>query len=320
VNDDANKNALRGIKSALDLNPTLHANDIKDLFDDIKKQYEERIQKIKVESEVKEKELRERISETERQTSDREKAYQANFDELRRTSSERSAEAQKLFANLEKERRELEKDKSIQLAEISKERAAVQEIADKNSLEGKERLQTNSAKFVVKTLDELVIREKELSNISFWTAVSGGVVLLVGIFTFVALALISGLPAEGEISWAFITFYSIKGSIIAGLVLLAVKYISQNSNRYLAEYLNVSNRIHSIKFGQFYVETYGVAADWHEVRDAFSGWNGSAVESSSSSEKEDDVDALNVNLHAGNVEGLVKVVSDIQKIISNGKS
>lgn len=305
MNDDTNKNALRGIKSALDLSPTLSAIDIKTLFDDIKKQNEERIKSIKVESEARERELLERISDTERQAINREKAYQANFEEMRKTSSERSAESQKLFANLEKERRELEKDKSIQLAEISRERAAVQEIANKNSLEGKERLQTNSAKFVVKTLDELVIREKELSNISFWTAVSGGVVLLFGLLAFVVLALVSGVPAEGEVSWAFITFYSIKGSIIAGLVLLAVKYISQNSNRYLVEYLNVSNRIHSIKFGQFYVETYGVAANWHEIRDAFSGWSGNAVESSSGSEKEAGVEELNMNLHAGNIDILL---------------
>lgn len=41
----------------------------------------------------------------------------------------------------------------------------------------------------------------------------------------------------------------------------------------MREALKNADRRHAINFGKFYLESYGAAADWSQVKEAFEHWN-----------------------------------------------
>ena len=41
----------------------------------------------------------------------------------------------------------------------------------------------------------------------------------------------------------------------------------------MREALKNGDRRHAINFGKFYLESYGAAADWGQIKDAFEHWN-----------------------------------------------
>jgi hypothetical protein len=41
----------------------------------------------------------------------------------------------------------------------------------------------------------------------------------------------------------------------------------------MEEALKNADRRHAINFGKFYLESYGAAADWAQVKEAFEHWN-----------------------------------------------
>ncbi|KXV69612.1 hypothetical protein AD952_14295 [Acetobacter cerevisiae] len=46
------------------------------------------------------------------------------------------------------------------------------------------------------------------------------------------------------------------------------------SGNFMKESLRTDDRIHNIRFGLLYIVTYGAAAEWKEVKEALSNWNG----------------------------------------------
>ena len=55
------------------------------------------------------------------------------------------------------------------------------------------------------------------------------------------------------------------------------------------ESLKIGERAHAIRFGEFYLDTYGANAQWSEVKEAFAHWNISGQSAFSQAES-DDVD------------------------------
>ncbi len=66
---------------------------------------------------------------------------------------------------------------------------------------------------------------------------------------------------------------TIKGAIFVGVAGVLARYSFVLSGRYLDESLAVSDVIHGVSFGQLYVQSYGAAAGWDQVKDAFSRWH-----------------------------------------------
>ncbi|MFT8335036.1 MAG: hypothetical protein ABF628_02550, partial [Acetobacter orientalis] len=85
----------------------------------------------------------------------------------------------------------------------------------------------------------------------------------------------------------------IRGIIILTVVGFFTRYNFIQSGNYMQEALKVSNRIHAIKFGQFYIETYGATASWDQVKEVFASWNG---EEKTNWEKNIHYDELNDNI------------------------
>ncbi|GBQ65769.1 hypothetical protein AA103196_1216 [Ameyamaea chiangmaiensis NBRC 103196] len=69
-------------------------------------------------------------------------------------------------------------------------------------------------------------------------------------------------------------FFSFKGLVVLTIVGFFTRYNFVHSGNYMQESLKIADRIHAIKFGQFYIETYGATATWEEVKEVFSSWNG----------------------------------------------
>lgn len=62
---------------------------------------------------------------------------------------------------------------------------------------------------------------------------------------------------------------------VVGLALFAAlsKYAYSLGNSYMREALKNGDRRHAINFGKFYLESYGAAADWGQIKEAFEHWN-----------------------------------------------
>lgn len=74
----------------------------------------------------------------------------------------------------------------------------------------------------------------------------------------------------------------------------------------MRESLKNADRMHAINFGNFYVQSYGAAAEWTQVKEAFENWN---ITSSNA--------FTGVDEPKTDVLGLEKVVSRLDLICRN---
>ena len=92
-----------------------------------------------------------------------------------------------------------------------------------------------------------------------------------GFFGYVTISNFASIP--NPVSWEFITFSVFKGLIVVALFVALAKYAFLFSNSYMRESLKNADRRHAINFGNFYLESYGGAAEWAQIKEAFEHWN-----------------------------------------------
>ena len=139
--------------------------------------------------------------------------------------------------------------------------------------ENQKKLQENCIDFVKTTVDTLSDTEKSLSVTSWYWSISGGVAFIFGVISLICLSYISYPVTSSDMSWPLLSFYAIKGCVIAGILITFGRYAFLLSKRYFHESLRTADRIHALKFGQLYVETYGISAEWEQVKEVFANWN-----------------------------------------------
>lgn len=234
-------------------------------------------------SAAREKELSNRIEMSEALRHSRD----VEIDKIRHQYRQELAEREAQFGHLQTEFLE---EKSVYDIEVSKRKSELdekqrffEEELERISEEGQKKLEENSSKFVGNILVNLEEKEARLSRISFWSAVFGGGILVLGLGYLIYLSFQSQMGLSTDMSWPRLVFYAAKGAVIAGIIGVISRYAYVFSKEYLRESLRVDDKIHAIKFGQLYVETYGAAAEWDQVKEAFSNWHGST----DGSEKED---------------------------------
>jgi hypothetical protein len=139
--------------------------------------------------------------------------------------------------------------------------------------ESRKRLESKSRDYVKDALDSLKKNEDQFQLFSRFWGILGAVSLIggVGFFVWVSIGTFETLPAT--ISWQLVALSAFKG--LVGLALFAAlsKYSYLFSMSYMSESLKNSDRRHAINFGKFYLETYGSAAEWTQVKEAFEHWN-----------------------------------------------
>lgn len=166
----------------------------------------------------------------------------------------------------EEEVRALESKLNLKLKSLDEER-------EKFSVGAKERLEKSSTEFVEEALDNLGNKEEAYQRTAKKWAGIGAFSLVVGagFFVYISYASLGTIPST--VSWEFIVFSVAKGLVVLALLGAFAKYSYLLSNSFMGEAVKNADRIHAIKFGKFYLETFGATAEWEQVREAFENWN-----------------------------------------------
>lgn len=178
----------------------------------------------------------------------------------------RQAEVESLRAHLNVEVAHREAKLQHALLELQQEKERYNE-------ESRKRIERTSKDYVSEALESLDRKEKQFHRISkIWSVIGAGA-LIAGLGFFAYLTLSSLLTLPTAVTWEFIAFSIVKGLIAVALLAALARYAFLFSNSYMREALKNADRRHAINFGKFYLESYGAAADWSQVKEAFEHWN-----------------------------------------------
>lgn len=230
------------------------------------KQLDEYRAKLKNEQLAREKEFQKELEARERFFSEREKKLFERQREFEEHLLLRQNEAEELRARLEQEivRRE---------SELQETRRALQQEKELYKEESRKKIERTSKDYVSEALDLLGKKETEFHNRSkAWGAI-GAASLVGGLAFFAYVTVTSFTVIPNPVTWEFITFALFKGLIAVALFAALAKYSLLFSNSYMREALKNADRRHAINFGKFYLESYGAAADWTQIKEAFEHWN-----------------------------------------------
>jgi hypothetical protein len=230
------------------------------------KQLEEYRSKLKSDQLAREKEFQKELEARERFFADREKKLFERQKEFEEHLLHRQRETEELRARLTHEiaSREAELQKTRQELLLEKERY---------NEESRKKIEITSKDYVSEALDLLGKKETEFHNRAKGWGTVGAASLVGGLifFGYVTITSFSSIP--DPVSWQFIAFVVFKGLIAVALFAALAKYSLLFSNSYMREALKNADRRHAINFGKFYLESYGAAADWSQIKEAFEHWN-----------------------------------------------
>lgn len=234
------------------------------------------------------------FSERERNLIDRQRDFEIKL-------MERQSEIENLRTHLHQEvsTRELKLNQAVSDLEKEKERY---------NEENRQRIEKTSKNYVSEALDTLDKKETQFHRMSkIWSFIGAGA-LIVGASFFVYVSVNSANSITAPVTWEFIIFSALKGIISVGLLVGLARYGFLFSNAYMREALKNADRRHAINFGKFYLESYGAAADWTQVKEAFEHWNISS-DNAFSKETAD-------QLHTGNLEKAASIIEKASKLLS----
>lgn len=138
------------------------------------------------------------------------------------------------------------------------------------------------------------------------------IVAAFGTFAFIAASTVEDISAN--ISWQALTLYSAKGAVLLSISALIARYAFLMSQKNLDVSRKKLDRIHGIKFGQLYIESYGATAGWDQLKDAFSAWNSNEVsEVADNQSKHPDLDLGKLD------STLASVLNSVEKVRSTIK-
>jgi hypothetical protein len=60
---------------------------------------------------------------------------------------------------------------------------------------------------------------------------------------------------------------------VIGFLGACSRYAFSLGKSYISECLKAADRIHAIRFGQFYLQAFGTKANWSELKEVFQYWN-----------------------------------------------
>lgn len=212
--------------------------------------------------------------------SDRVKQIEAHFAKRISSLERREKEAQRQQERIESLQEKLQKERGI-FHEMAKQRedelstglTELEAERKKYLEEASKKIQQKSEKYVAQALEFLGAKEKRFHRYSAAWSIIGAISIVTSILV-AAWATIQFVPIQDAlISWQFLFFVSLKGLILVGLALALARYSFLLSTRYMKEALRNAERRHAIQFGAFYLDSYGAAADWTQVKEAFKDWN-----------------------------------------------
>lgn len=222
--------------------------------------------KLKKEQFQREKELQLEIESREKLFADREKQLFERQREFEQRLMQRQAETEALRNHLEKEI--VAREARLQQASIE-----LQQEKERYNAENRRKIEETSKDYVSDALDTLDTKERQFHLISkIWSGIGAGS-LVIGLIFFGVVTISSVLSFPETITWEFIVFSVFKGLVALTFAAALAKYAFLFSSSYMREALKNADRRHAINFGKFYLESYGAAAEWSQVKEAFEHWN-----------------------------------------------
>lgn len=180
----------------------------------------------------------------------------------------RLKEVDQLRESLQNEILYKEKELNQLIVEAEKEKERYRE-------ESRQEIESKSQKFVDSALQLLKKKEEKFYNISTAWSVVGAMSIAAGI-GFAIYTTISGADVYHQGSSHNLSYYIytlFRGLIVVGLFGLLSRYAFIYSSSFMHESLKSGERLHAIKFGEFYLDAYGADANWDQLREAFENWN-----------------------------------------------
>ncbi|MDR6426709.1 uncharacterized membrane-anchored protein YhcB (DUF1043 family) [Variovorax paradoxus] len=222
--------------------------------------------RLKEEQLAREREFQKELEAREKFFAERERKLverQRGFEEM---LMHRQAETDALRDHLQKEIAKRESELQRALLELQQEK-------DRYTEESRKNIERTSKDYVSDALDTLDRKESQFHFMSkLWSFFgAGALAAAIGFFGYITLSSAIALPSP--ITWEFLAFSVFKGLVAVALLAGLAKYSFMFSNSYMQEALKNADRRHAINFGKFYLESYGAAADWSQVKEAFEHWN-----------------------------------------------
>jgi hypothetical protein len=276
----------------------------RDLIQQQENQLDEYRTRLKQEQIAREQELQKELESREKIFLDREKKIFARQREMEHHLLKRQDEAEALRTKLENEviTREAQLQDALQQLNLEKERYTE---------ESRKKIERTSKDYVSDTLNALDEKETQFHRISkIWSGI-GAASLVCGLVFFVAVTMLSFASIPNPVTWEFITFSIFKGLIAVGLFAALAKYSFLFSNSYMREALKNADRRHAINFGKFYLESYGAAAEWSQIKEAFEHWNIIGTNAFSKTD-ESQVDVTTVEKFATLIEKIQKSLPTVK--------
>lgn len=254
---------------------------------------------LKSEQIEKEKFFRQELSERDKIIEQREKELYSRQKEMERHFSERFEETENLRETLQNELLQKESELKNLLIETEREKERYRE-------ENRKSIESKSQKFVDSALQLLGKKEAKFHDISRNWSISGVFSIACGIgfaiYTMFASADLYHQSSNPGIYYYLYTLF--RGLIIVGLFVGLSRYSFILSNSFMHESLKSGERLHAIKFGEFYLDAYGADADWEQLKEAFENWN---ISGGSAFSKKD-TEAVNSN-------AIDSITSEIMKVL-----
>lgn len=221
---------------------------------------------LRREQQVREKKFLKEIEEREQFFSERERML---FDRQR----EMEEVLRKRYEEIEFLRNRLEVDISKKEAELAVRELAVESEKARYTEDGVKKLEVKSQNYVSEAISSLEKNEKDFHVLAKKWSVFGAASLIVGVlfFLYVSVSGVSSIILSP--SWEVVAFFAFKGGVSVAVIGALARYAFMFSRSYMHEALKNGNRRHAINFGKFYLETYGAAADWSQIKEAFEHWN-----------------------------------------------
>lgn len=276
-------------------------SDYRELLETQQREFDDYRRRSQEEQHKREAEIRKEIEEREATFADRERRLMERQRDFERHLSRREVEAEELRKRLKHEVQEREAMLQAAMAELALEKERYDE-------ESRKKIERTSEDYVSGALQTLANKEQQFHRVSTRWSMTGALALAVAIGYFIHLTVISTNTLPAQLTWEFIAFAAFKGVFVVALLAGLAKYAFLFSRSYMQESLKNADRRHAINFGKFYLESYGAAAEWSQVKEAFEHWNITASNAFGQAET-NDLDFSAIEKAVGLFERAGKVIS-----------
>ncbi|KAA1156772.1 hypothetical protein [Pseudoalteromonas distincta] len=240
----------------------------RDILRTRERELEEYENHLKAEQLEREKYFRKELSERDQLIESREKELYARQKEMEKHFSRRFEETEELRESLQKELLQKESELKNLLVETEREKERYRE-------ESRKSIESKSQKFVDSALQLLGKKESKFHDISKNWAILGACSIISAI-CFAIYTMISSADLFHQTSNSSLSYYLyslFRGLIVVSLFGALSRYAFVLSNSFMHESLKSGERLHAIKFGEFYLDAYGADAEWEQLKEAFENWN-----------------------------------------------